>query len=119
MDVLNVAKGYFAIGTRFKMGRLRAAAEGLDSDSHWQQLAIAALVEEVYSHQLHLTEKVLDTAKKGTSSTQAVEDWIGENPSLVGPTEQMLSELWNVEVNDLAMIAVASRQLRTMVYVTG
>ena len=119
MDVLNVAKGYFAIGTRFKMGRLRAAAEGLDSDSHWQQLAIAALVEEVYSHQLHLTEKVLDTAKKGTSSTQAVEDWIDENPSLVGPTEQMLSELWNVEVNDLAMIAVASRQLRTMVDVAG
>jgi len=30
-----------------------------------------------------------------------------------------LSELWNVEVNDLAMIAVASRQLRTMVDVAG
>lgn len=119
MDVLNVAKGYFAIGTRFKMGRLRAAAEGLESDSHWQQLAIAALVEEVYSHQLHLTEKVLDAAKKGTSPTQAVEDWIDQNPSVVGPTEQMLSELWNVEVNDLAMIAVASRQLRTMVDVAG
>lgn len=119
MDVLNVAKGYFAIGTRFKMGRLRAAAESLDSDSHWQQLAIAALVEEVYSHQLHLTEKVLDAAKKGASPAQAVDDWIDQNPAVVGPTEQMLSELWNVDVNDLSMIAVASRQLRTMVDVPG
>lgn len=114
-DVLTVAKSYFAIGTRFRMGRLRAAAEGLDSESHWQQLAIAALVEEIYSHQLHLTEAVLDSAKKGMSPHHAVDAWIGANPMLVEPTEQMLGELWNVEVNDLSMIAVASRQIRTMV----
>ena len=114
-DVLAVAKGYFAIGTRFRMGRLRAAAEMLDSESHWQQLAIAALVEEIYSHQLHLTEAVLDSARKGASPKQAVDDWIVSNPGLVEPTEQMLGELWNVDVNDLSMIAVASRQLRTMV----
>jgi len=114
-DVLTVAKSYFAIGTRFRMGRLRAAAEMLDSESHWQQLAIAALVEEIYSHQLHLTEAVLDSARKGATPLQAVEAWIAANPMLVEPTEQMLGELWNVEVNDLSMIAVASRQLRTMV----
>lgn len=114
-DVLTVAKSYFAIGTRFRMGRLRAAAEGLESESHWQQLAIAALVEEIYSHQLHLTEAVIDSAKKGMSPPQAVDAWIAANPILVEPTEQMLGELWNVEVNDLSMIAVASRQLRTMV----
>ena len=114
-DVLTVAKSYFAIGTRFRMGRLRAAAEGLESASHWQQLAIAALVEEIYSHQLHLTEAVLDSSKKGMSPHQAVDAWIDANPVLVEPTEQMLGELWNVEVNDLSMIAVASRQLRTMV----
>ncbi len=114
-DVLTVAKSYFAIGTRFRMGRLRAAAEGLDSESHWQQLAIAALVEEIYSHQLRLTEAVLDSTKKGMSPHQAVDAWIGNNTQLVEPTEQMLGELWNVEVNDLSMIAVASRQIRTMV----
>ena len=115
MDVLNIAKAYFAVGTRFRMGRLRAAAEFMEADSHWQQLAIAALVEEIYSHQLRLAERALDSAKKGTSPKQAVEDWIAANPALVQPTDQMLGELWNIEVNDLSMIQVASRQLRTMV----
>lgn len=115
LDVLKVAQGYYAIGTRFKMGRLRAAAELLDSDSHWQQLAIAALVEEIYSHQLALTETVLEKTAKGMSPADAVQKWISKNEALVAPTEQMMGELWNAEVDDLSMIAVASRQLRTMV----
>ncbi len=115
LDVQKVAETYFAIGTRFRMGRLRAAASRLDTGSHWQQLAVAALVEEIYSHQLALVEKVLDRAKKNVAPLAAVDAWIAANPAVVEPTEQMLSELWNVEVDDLSMIAVASRQLRTMV----
>jgi glutamate dehydrogenase len=115
LDVLNVARGYFAIGTRFRMGRLRAAADHMESDTHWQQLANAALIEEIYSHQLRLTETILDKAKKTTPPKKAVEDWVKGNPGLVEPTDLMLGELWNIEVNDLSMIAVASRQLRAMV----
>ncbi len=115
MDVLAVAKVYFAIGTRFRMGRLRAATDHLGSDSHWQQLAVAALVEEIYSHQLRLAEKVIDFSKKGTPARQAVDGWLDAHPDLVAPTDQMLGELWTAEVDDLSMVAVASRQLRTMV----
>ena len=32
----------------------------------------------------------------------------------IEPTEQLLSELWATEINDLSMIAVASRSLRTV-----
>ncbi|MDA0998763.1 MAG: NAD-glutamate dehydrogenase, partial [Proteobacteria bacterium] len=115
MDVLAVAKVYFAVGTRFRMGRLRAATDHLGSGSHWQQLAVAALVEEIYSHQLRLAEKVLDFSKRGVPAGKALEKWLAAHPAAVGPTDQMLGELWSIEVDDLAMIAVASRQLRAMV----
>lgn len=114
LGVLDVARIYFAVGTRFRLGRLRAAASQLDGESHWQQLAVAALIEEIYNHQLHLAEKVLDHAGAKTATQKAVEGWVEANRKTVAPTEQLLAELWNTEVDDLSMIAVASRQLRTM-----
>ncbi len=113
-QVLDGARFYFAVGTRFKLGRLRAATDSMGTDSHWQQLAIAALVEEVYAHQLALANLVMDSAKTNIDAKKAVEAWISTHHATVGPTEQLLSELWAIEVNDLSMIAVASRQIKTM-----
>ncbi len=114
LPVLDVARTYFAVGTRFKLGRLRAATDTLDSENHWAQLAIAALVEEIYAHQLGLANLVLDHSGSKIDARQGVENWISANATSVAPTEQLLSELWSTDVNDLSMIAVASRQIRTM-----
>lgn len=116
--VLDGARIYFAVGTRFKLGRLRAATDSMGTDSHWQQLAIAALVEEVYSHQLALANLVMDSSAPKTDAKKAVEAWIAKHHDAVGPTEQLLSELWATDVNDLSMIAVASRQIKTMTEVS-
>lgn len=114
MAVIQVAKAYFAVGARFKLGRLRAATEALGSDSHWQMLAIDALIDEIFAHQLNVTSQVLDLAGTRMSAPQAVESWIGKNTDVVGRAENMLNELWATEINDLSMITVASRQLRTL-----
>ena len=95
-------------------GRLRAAAEHLDADSHWQQLAVAALIEEVYGHQLSLANHVLDFAGSNRDCDKAITGWIRKNEDAVAPTEQLLSELWTTEIDDISMIAVASRSLRAM-----
>jgi glutamate dehydrogenase len=114
MKVLNVARVYFAVGTRFHLGGLRAAADSIGADTHWQQLAIAALIEEIYSHQLTLANRVLDVADGKMDPEKAVQAWIDKNKTAVAPTDQLLSELWATAINDLSMIAVASRQLRAM-----
>jgi len=119
VDVIDAARFYFAVGTRFRLGRLRAAAEFMDSASHWQELAVAALVEEIYSHQLALANKVIDFAGVKADAKKSVDGWIEKNADLVAPTEQLLTELWATDVNDLSMIAVASRQVRTMIDVGG
>ncbi|MDA0306843.1 MAG: NAD-glutamate dehydrogenase [Proteobacteria bacterium] len=120
--VPDVARTYFAIGTRFRLGRLRASAEHLSAEGHWQKLAVAALVEEIYGHQLSLARQVLDFAGKpggkpggkGKDIGKTIAAWTDKNAAAVGPTEQLLTELWATEINDLAMIAVASRSLRAM-----
>ncbi len=121
VSVADAARYYFAIGTRFHLGSLRAASDGLEAQNHWQKLAIAALIEEIYSHQLALVSLVFDFTdqdgkggKRRPDAETAVAAWIGNNTVAVERTEQLISELSATDINDLAMIAVASRQLRTL-----
>ncbi|NQV43900.1 MAG: NAD-glutamate dehydrogenase [Rhodospirillales bacterium] len=114
LPVIQAAKTYFAIGARFRLGRLRAAAEDLGGESYWQQLAVDALIEEIFSHQLNMTAQVLGKAKPKMTPHQAVEAWIASNAKTVDRAENVLNELGATEMNDLSMIAVASRQLRSL-----
>ena len=111
--VADVARLYFAIGTRFRMGRLRAASSMLNSESHWQKLAVAALIEENYGHQLALASQVL-AAGRTPDEQKAIDSWIKKNRDPVGQADAFLEELWSVDVNDLSMIAVASRKYRVL-----
>ena len=112
--VADVARLYFAIGTRFRMGSLRFASGKLDSESHWQKLAVDALVEEIYGHQLALASQVLACTGRTPDEQKAINAWIGKNRDSVRQAEQFLDELWSGDVNDLSMIAVASRKFRVL-----
>ncbi len=117
ISVSDAARVYFAIGTRFHLGSLRAAADKLETKSHWQKLAVAALIEEIYGHQLALASQVMDSGKKrtkGFDTDTVIDAWVDKTRIAVERTEQLIAELSATEINDLAMIAVASRQLRTL-----
>jgi len=114
LPVVQVAKVHFAVGARFRLGRLRGAAEVLGGEGYWQQLAVDALIEEIFSHQLNVTARVLEKAKPKATAQQAVEGWISANADFVGRAETVLNELSTTDMNDLSMIAVASRQLRSL-----
>ena len=117
MAIADAAKLYFAIGTRFHLGSLRGASDRLETHSHWQKLAVAALIEEIYGHQLALASQVMDARgrkKKGFETSEAIDNWVAKNRIAVERAEQLIAELSATEINDLAMIAVASRQLRTL-----
>ena len=119
-----VAKLYFAVGSKFRLGRLRAACEALSSQSHWQKLAVSALIEELFGHQMRLTEKVLaeNVLTKNVLAAnasiadpgRAIDQWIATSQASVERAEQLLSELWGGDIGDIAMIAVASRTLKSL-----
>ena len=75
---------------------------------------MAALIEEIYGHQLALTNQVLDFSDGATAPEKAIDAWVCKNHVAVERTEQLLSELRSVAVTDISMVAVASRQLRAL-----
>ncbi len=119
MPVTDVARLYFATGTRFHLGRLRAATDRVETQTHWQRLAAAALIEETYDHQLTLTSLVLDTAGGGRDKGKVLAAWEAANRQAVDRVDQLLKDIGASEINDLSMISVASRQLRALAASAG
>ncbi|MAI10817.1 MAG: hypothetical protein CBD27_12355, partial [Rhodospirillaceae bacterium TMED167] len=108
MNQKETAKLYFRVGEEFGLGWLRYSAEKLPTDNHWQKLAAAAMIEELYSHQRKITLRIV---KSGNGKGDLLESWKKANGPLVYQAAQMQAELETAELVDLSMLAVASRNL--------
>ena len=115
LPVLDVGRAYFTIGARFGFDWLRRAAGHLPSDSAWDKLAVTAIVDDLYGHQSELTARVVTGMDKAGASNGMIERWAEARRPLVARTELLLTELQTLGTPDLAMLAVANRQLRSMV----
>lgn len=107
-----VAARYFAVGERFGLAWLRAQAETIAAPGHWARLALAAIIDELYEHQRLLAEGV--AATDGTTPDAAIAAWMAKRPQAVERTKALLAELRAAASIDLPMLAVASRQFRTL-----
>jgi glutamate dehydrogenase len=100
---------YFAVGRRFHLDWLRNAAAGVNLDTHWDRLAVAAIVEDLNGHQRDLAAGVLRQVN-GAS----IEDWVGQRPQTVQRIETLIADLRQLGGLDLAKLAVANRELRSL-----
>ena len=110
--VEGVASVYFGLGRRFGLEWLRDRADGAKVDNHWQRQAVAAIIDDLFAHQSALTVRVLES--EGDESA-AVDAWIASRSLVVDRVEQLLAELRAQPAVDLAMLAVANRQLRGLI----
>ena len=115
LDALEVGRAYFAIGARFGFDWLRRAAGHLPSDGAWDKLAVTAIVDDLYGNQSELTSRVVTGLKDLSAGDGAIDNWAEPRRPLVLRSEQLLAELKSSGTPDLAMLAVANRQLRSMV----
>ncbi len=116
VDVVEVARTYFAVGSRFGHEWLRQGARRLEPESHWQRMAVGAVLEDLATQQRALTQDILRGGGRKRGGDKAIDAWVSKNAAQVGRTEQLIAELTGgKETLDLAMLAVANRQLRTLV----
>ncbi|MDP6883442.1 MAG: NAD-glutamate dehydrogenase, partial [Rhodospirillales bacterium] len=113
-SVLDAAQLYFAVGAHFHMGRLRAAAESLEAETHWRQMAVAALIDDLFANQGTLASQILEGAGSGSGAEAAIGSWaLGCGPA-VEQTLALLSEVWSADSIDFSMLSVASRRLQAL-----
>ncbi|WP_289078516.1 NAD-glutamate dehydrogenase [uncultured Thalassospira sp.] len=114
-DVIEVASTYFAVGTRFQLGLMRAAAESIEAETHWQKLARAAVIDDLFGHQRELTRAVLAEGKKGSSGSELVDKWVAAHQRGCARCDELINELRAAGQIDLSMITVANRQMRALI----
>ena len=120
LPVEKVAEAYFTIGERFGFDWLRRSAGSLPTDTAWDKLAVTAIIDDFYGHQSELTSRVLNgnsAGKRATAmaTTKVIDKWSARRAPLVSRTDQLLEELKSSGAPDFAMLAVANRQLKSMV----
>ena len=109
-----VARVYFALGARFGLHWVRSMARRMKRDTEWEDMAIGAIVDDVFSHQLDLTLAVLDAAEGEDAADAAIEVWLGGRGQAAIQTEELIERLRSSEGLDIAMLSVASHQLRAL-----
>jgi glutamate dehydrogenase len=115
LPVEPVGRIYFAIGSRFWLDWLRAAAAELSPDSEWQRQAIASLVDDLYGHQRELTTRILDAGGGVDIAEEMIDTWAAARKHAVDRSERVLNDLQSAPSLDLAMLTVANREIRAVI----
>ncbi|MDZ5646927.1 NAD-glutamate dehydrogenase [Nitrospirillum sp. BR 11828] len=105
-----VAAIHFALGERLGFDWLRGRAEAVKTTTHWQRQALGAIIDDLYSLQGRLAARVL--AGEGDDVTALIDGWLAAKAGPVDRIQSLLAELRGVAHLDVAMLAVATRQLR-------
>jgi glutamate dehydrogenase len=112
--VREVAEIYFAIGERFGLDWLRRAAGHLPRDTSWDKLAVTAVLDDVYGVQADLCAQVIGDGQQKAGAGVRLELWARHRRLSINRSDELMVELRTVGNPDLAMLAVAIRQLKTL-----
>ena len=110
-DATKVAKAavvYYAVGDRLSLDWLRASAQAIVASTSWQKQAVAAIADELFAFQAELAARVM-------ASGQDADAWLAARGPAFLRAQQILAEMQTSGGADLAMLAVANRQLRALI----
>jgi glutamate dehydrogenase len=104
------ARIYYGVGARFALDEMRAAARRLPAETAWQRLATEATVDDLFTLQADLAGDIL--AGDCALEPDPLAAWATARAASLSPAEALARELRAAATPDLAMLVVASRQLR-------
>ena len=112
--ITEVGEVYFAVGADLNIDWLRGAAETIEPDNNWDRLAITAIVDDLYGQQRAITTSVFGGAN-GHKGRDAFKHWAGNNRMTIKRTGDLIKEFKSTGTLDIAKLAFANRQFRSMI----
>ena len=91
---------------------LRDCASAVQTETHWQRQAVSSIIEDFYGQQRAVAARVVASEGAGDG---AVESWIAHNQPVIARNEALFTDLRSSDRLDLAMLAVANRQMRSLI----
>ena len=115
-DVETVGRVHFGVGARLGIDWLRGAAQRLDPATAWQKLAVGAVLDDLVALQSEIARKLLAAvdAAAADRASAGLEAWLAPRRTAVERFEETLSEIRAANAVDLAMLTVATRELRAL-----
>ena len=88
---------------------MRASARRLPAETAWQRQAIETVIDDLFALQSETALSALQGSMEGSDPLAA---WSKQRAPALAPAEAVAAELRAGAAPDLAMLVVASRQLR-------
>jgi glutamate dehydrogenase len=114
-SVETAARLYFRLGERLALARLGGAAQKLPREGQWPSQAATAISDELATLQADLLGSVLRTAPGESDPGRALARWSEPRQLALERVDRLSEELTAVGQIDLAMLSVATNELRTLV----
>lgn len=114
LDVKQVAATYFEIGALLELAWLRATISNHPIESHWDDLAVATLLDDIDRYQRNLTMSTLVMDKKDPN--EAIEKWLTKYSIQVNRWKEVLGELRSSGSIEFVMVTVVLKELAELSY---
>ncbi len=118
-DPVEVADTYFALMAHLGADGLLTAVSMLGRDDRWHSLARLAIRDDIYGSLRALCFDVMAVGEPHENGEQKIAEWELTNSSRVTRARRTLAEIYQGELQDLATLSVAARQIRSMTRTSG
>jgi glutamate dehydrogenase len=110
--LVTIGKVYYTIGVTLQLSWMRVFLREFPAEHHWDRLAVANAVSELYEQQRRLTQNVLEILPHDTDNIEdTLHKWQADHAHSIERFEHLIYALKSQARRDMAMVMVALRQL--------
>ncbi|HEX5055516.1 MAG TPA: NAD-glutamate dehydrogenase [Gammaproteobacteria bacterium] len=119
LPIAIVMQTYFELSAYLDIFWLRVQMQEYKVNSHWEDLARQASIDDLYKVLAALTREVLKAGAGNAPARERIEAWHKLNKAAVERSRRIMVEMKTVEHPDLAMFAVSLRELQNLERASG